>query len=670
MPQIPIDAVSAAEFLVRRMYRQIGSAKDARFFAVAETEHLFGGDSWFWTDDNAKVLEFLVRPELRHNYADEAGEILRFLRLMCGEPFIFRRVSMPRLELTGQSGTTAHYYHSLMHIRCDLSRGAVIAGIRFHDNRTADNLLLSANCVEFTHRGRRYTLSVEEAITEIHAAQEGHVLTLRHSGEMYFQPRWRPLRLGRVSYIYTIDARSMLISVEVVLDLDQNASVADIVLTVGHDHLSHGTNDVHYNTIFADRPEPEAREFIAGEPGRGFLPAASAGYYSIVQGEIAGFALAIHSKPRDPGRLVGIETLVRERGRLHFARARYRFEGAFRGTRLTVAEDKLLTAGGFYQRVGDYARLMRDTVANKRAREAAVDFSVSYDYGAELNALSKYFSNSHNRSQDAQAELKDFFDKYLNTYLEMFVDGHYQKRNTIFSRQLAFVILSVVTMYRATGGRSYFSRLTQLCDVMLDFEKRFDDIASGPASGFMLGVHSQRSVFVDCHSAALLALTQAAQYIDDPRLTAAIDRGLGSYCVETAKVDWIDGPHKVDVVAVSWLDDHGTRHTNNAFWNYHAGLTLRFFAALRNTSDPALQAIAARHRDRITLFDTIFRLQIASSMTWHHNGLELRSSVLSTETNSETQPWVMLGLLGDPCELNQAGLVIPGFGCNADNPNS
>ena len=68
------------------------------FFAVPETEHPIDGDTWFWSDDNAKVLEFLARPELWRRYPAESAEILRFVQAMCRGPFMFRRVSPPRLD--------------------------------------------------------------------------------------------------------------------------------------------------------------------------------------------------------------------------------------------------------------------------------------------------------------------------------------------------------------------------------------------------------------------------------------------------------------------------------------------------------------------------------------------------------------------------------------------
>ncbi len=615
--------------------------------AVAETEHPFAGDNWFWTDDNAKIVEFLARPEIHQHYPKETGEILGFIRMMCRGPFIFRRVSTPRLLWAGQNGTETSYYHSLMHLRCDLSHGAVMAGIRFHDNRTADNLLLHTNCVEFTHKGRKYTLPVETAIDDVDTLLDGHHLQLRYSADLYFKPRRKDRRVGRISYVYSIDSRSMMINVEVALDVDSSAEIADVVLTVGHDNLSHGANGVHYSRVFTREPDRKAVRFTADRRGRQFLPAAGAEYYSIVQAEIAGFALAVHSAPREPRLLAEIELLTQQPGLLHFVRTRYRFAGACRGRRLVAVEDKILTAGGFYGRVDDYSRLLRDAIATRSAQETAIDFSVSYDYGAELNAFAQYFVSISelNGAVEAKQDAKALFDSYLETYFALFVEGHYHKENTIFSRQLAFVILSLVAMYRATGSSDYRQRLAQLCDVLLEFEKPFDDVAGAPVSGFMMGVHSHRIVFVDCHSAALLALTEAARHIADARFAAAIDRGLGCYCLETTRIDWHDGPHKIDTIAVSWIDDHGSRHTNHGFWNYHAGLTLRFFAALRKAADPALQAVAARHRDRIELFELIMRWHIDRSLSWRDGAVEIRSSILSTETNSETQPWAMLGLL-------------------------
>jgi hypothetical protein len=642
---IPTDAVPAAEFLIRHLYRSIDVAEGRRFSAIAENENP-GEDNWFWNDDNAKSLEFLSRPEVWRRFPGETAEVLRFVRSMCHGPYIFRRVSSPRLEASGKQGAVSKYLHSLMQLKCDLSRGAVAAGVRFHDDRTHDNLWLTGNRVEFTRRHRHFALNVESAISNVEAAQEGHMLRLRHSSELYFTLRWTRLRLGQLTYTYTVDARSMVIEVEAALDLAPGREVTDVMLTIGHD-FEHS----YFTSIGADTQPTGNLLFTAREPGRGMVGMAGASYYSIRQGFVSGDALAIHTVPREPARLAMIETEVQPTGKLYRATSGYAFPGPQRGGRVVAAEWKLITAGGFYNRVVDYAGFVRDA-AVRSAQHAAYDYSISYDYGVTINAFAKCFAVCASgdvtpQTATLQDELRSLFNLYLDYYFDLYVNEHARQPNTIFSRELAFVILGVVTMYRATGDDDYLHRLGRLCDVLLDFEVKFLDVAGNPASGFLMRLDSPRAAYVDCHSAALLALTQASRYISDPRLAAAIDRGLASYFLETCRVD-VGGPRKVDTVSTTMIDDHGTCRTENPFWNFKAGMTLRFFGALRTTPDPALEAVAARHRDRIELFEIILRRQLERSISERNDGVEIRCAEHAAETNSETQPWVMLGLLGHP----------------------
>jgi hypothetical protein len=629
------------------MYRPVELGNGASHFAIAETALPIAGDSWFWTDDNAKVLEFLSRPELWRRFPQQTSEIFRFVRAMCRGPLIFRRVSPPRLEPAETQGTLSGYRHSLMDIKYDLARGEVIAGLRFHDERNRDNLLMTSNYVEFTYHRHRFKLGVEPAISDVDARQHGHTLRLRHSGDLHFESRRKRLRLGRIGYTYTIDARSMLIDVEVTLEIERGVPVTDVVLTIGHDQLAR----MRYRTI-ATNIAPAARPlYSAGIPGRRLLNAAGASYYLIRQPHISGDCFAIHSMPRDPARFTGIETVVQRWGRLRLAIARYSFPGSQCGASLAVGERKLLTGGGFYDRIADYAALIRSEALIVSGQQAVRDLSTSYDYGSKINAFAKCFAvcKAGEVITDAAVfdELRSFFDVYLNYYFELFVNIHERQRNSIFSRDLAFVILGVVTMYRATKAADYLRRLARLCHVLLEFEVRSYDGKGNPSSGFLMRMTSPRVAYVDCHSAALLALTQAVRYLDDPRLVAAIERGLASYFVETCTVA-AGQPYEIDTVSTGIVDRLGTRRTENAFWNFKAGMTLRFFAALRGSSHPSMRSIVARHGERMDRFEIVLRCQLEKSIAQTEEGIEIRTAVSAGETNSETQPWVMLGLFGHP----------------------
>jgi hypothetical protein len=286
------------------------------------------------------------------------------------------------------------------------------------------------------------------------------------------------------------------------------------------------------------------------------------------------------------------------------------------------------------------------------AQRAACDFSISYDYGATLNAFAKGFAVAAAGQAPPEAdispeELRAAFDELLSYYCELYGYRHDIRPNAIFSRELAFVVLAAATMFRATGAAEYLRRLVRLCEVLLDFELPFEDQAGGPASVFLMRRDNRDAAYFDCQSAALLALTRAAAIVEDPAFAAAIERGLAAYGLVTCALD-LPEPHKLDTVAIELPGGRTAGQHHTGVWNFKAGLALRFFAALRQAPVAGLQAVAARHADRIALFEAILKLQLAKSVIERDHGMEFRTSVLSGETNSETQPWAMLGLVGHP----------------------
>jgi len=587
----------------------------------------------------------MSRPEVWRRFPQETGEILRFVQSMCQGPFIFRRVGVPLLEPLGNDGTLASYRHSLMRIRCDLGQGAVVAGLRFHDERSADNLLLGGNYVGFTYRGRRRKVPVPVGGPNRQAVCNRHLLRLHHAADIAVAPG---RRLGEIAYTYTFDARSMLFEVEAALDLDAGVEVADVVLTVGHGALSHCL----FSTVVTDQTTGTKPLYAAGRPSARSHAVAGAAYYAIRQEHISADSLAVHTLSRAPQHLAGIETVVETQGQLDRVVARYEFPGRHRGGRLVAAEHKLITAGGFYDRIPDYAGLMREASAAKGAQRAACDFSISYDYGATLNALAKCFAVAAAGEAPVGADaapdrLRAAFDESLSYYCELYGYRHEIRPNAIFSRELSFAVLGVTTMFRATGAAEYLRRLVLLCEVLLQFEMPFEDKAGDAACAFLMRHDNRDTAYFDCQSAALLALTRAAGIIDDPAFSAAVERGLTAFALTTCAID-LPVPRKIDTVAVELPGGRTAGQHHTGFWNFKAGLALRFFATLRDSPTASLQAIAARHVDRVELFEAMLRRQLARSMIERDQGVEIRTSVFSGETNSETQPWAMLGLVGHP----------------------
>lgn len=631
-----------------------------RYSAAAETEHPFDGDTWFWTDDNAKILEFLSRPELWRRFPGEFAEILRFVRGMCRPPFIFRRASLPRLDPATSAGRFERWRHSLMNIGCDLRRGVVSVGMRFHDERRF-GLYLTGNHVEFTHRAHRFRLPVEPAVDQVSAVLDGERLVLRHASGLHFTARGQQRLLGRLTYTYEFRADAMAVMAEAALDLAPGIEVEDVVLTLAHQHL-----DAYRDAaIVTDAQGPL---FTVGRPTRRRIGLSGSAYYQLRQGRISGDAPAIHTRPCEPGRFAGLEVTVRRPWVPHRIVARYEFPGHHNGARLAAAETKLLTAGGLYQRVEDYAGFVLEAAAGGQG--AVLDYSIPYDYGSVINAFAKAYAVCAAGEAPVPpalaGELRALCDGYLDTYFHYYVDEHEARPDAIFSRELAFVTLAAVTMHRATGEAAYLARLKRLGEVLLDFELPIGRVDGEAASAILMRMHSPEAGPADCHAAVLLALTRAAPLVGDPRLAAAIDRGLADYAVRI--FDSYQGhPYRFEAVATGmaynrrrhhplaaqWLAWRYRRRAQPAgadpiVWTYKAGLSLRLFAALRQSEDPAVRAVAARHRERIAACEAALRRLLAGVVTERGDGLEFRASPLSRETNSETQPWATLGLLGHP----------------------
>ena len=105
-------------------------------------------------------------------------------------------------------------------------------------------------------------------------------------------------------------------------------------------------------------------------------------------------------------------------------------------------------------------------------------------------------------------ELRALFDRYLEHYFEVFIAGHQQRKNTIISRQLAFVILGAVTMYRATGSDHYRQQIGRLLGVAA--ERNFapgaccqvtENIALESRGQLLMGGDEKRQLIAVDHSA-------------------------------------------------------------------------------------------------------------------------------------------------------------------------
>jgi hypothetical protein len=205
-------------------------------------------------------------------------------------------------------------------------------------------------------------------------------------------------------------------------------------------------------------------------------------------------------------------------------------------------------------------------------------------------------------------------------------------------------------MALATGEAGYREEIARAVRVLLTFERNFQGPDGRTESAFLMGQVASAAPYVDCHSSALLALIRALPVLEDATLITSIDRGLEAYRVETTPIELGD-LRKMDTVTVHWRTPEGQHVSRDAYWNFGAGLTLRVFKLLRQSPHPATQEIFERHRLPIEAAEAILHLQVRRALRERGPALEVLTGLLSAEGNSETQPWVALGLVTESGDL-------------------
>src|ERR1700690_2340511 len=106
------DPKTYAPLIIKALYRD--NVAGTSLSALTETEKPINGDSWFWTDDNAKALEALTLPAIFPYYAVQVGQLVNFVRANTPPPFVFRRRADDRIMLESDKPEDIHLATGLM----------------------------------------------------------------------------------------------------------------------------------------------------------------------------------------------------------------------------------------------------------------------------------------------------------------------------------------------------------------------------------------------------------------------------------------------------------------------------------------------------------------------------------------------------------------------------
>lgn len=652
-----------AAFIAERLAKPATLGGDT-LLAVAETAERFDDSSWFWTDDNAKVAELLALPLLRERHPALADAALDFVLRMSEGPVIRRRSGMPELQVVSADPCAFHVRNAFVTVEGDLSRGVLRPSARFNDTRGQDVVHYAADVVLFRSRGLRHTVQVGDSVTEWGIDGQEDRIVLRYASAITVPAlplvgRGPRASVGTVRYQYTLwkDRSSLTLRVEWVPE--PGAPVGDLVLSTGFDRCG---EKVEFRSLALDGPEGRR---VAGELGRRVQRphTGQASYLALLQaGRPPGFSYAAHVLLRSGSRLKEVVTDCRRHGRLHRVSLRYGMgtpgDASSPGP-CVVEEERLLTAGGYYDDCAHYAAIMAGE------GDGGQDPTMTYDIGAELNAVAAHYLfaasgryAAGSPSPERLTALRAWYDRHLQRYFQVLRPGEQEEAVQTFVRGLAFAALSLDCMLRATGDGLYRTRMDEAVQVLL---RRFVRVPGGTDTweGHFLDSETSWKPFLDVQAAAILAIARCAHHGDPGGEYGRVLRE-AVRAIKIATPTWSPGPGLVltfDTLTVRAHGPDGTVLTDDpGYWMFKLGLLLRALDALRIASEVGAVELDAATVDRIDLLSQLARRFVGKSTRDHGGQLEVLTGIRSGEGNSETQPWVALGL--DPA-LDRQIVAIP-----------
>ncbi len=614
------DPKTYAPLIIKALYRD--NVAGTSLSALSETEKPINGDSWFWTDDNAKALEALTLPAIFPYYAAQVGQLVSFIRANSPPPFVFRRRADDRLMLESDKPEDIHLATGLMNFHGNLRQGELRQGYRFHDNRVQDAAKFTGDFVKFYWHGKAYSTDIKQTLVATDVHREDLAITLKHTSEL----RAEAAVVGTVSYSYKIEINKPYVALSLTLKAKPGITLSDVEATTSLAELD------RYSKFYAFRGNAPSQALEAGDSAQPrILSEGPTRWWSVIQNGNLGDSYAISTFLDSPSLLRSIVSTEEHGKTFRHVYALYAVGDVSEDHPVTLSEKKVLLAGGLYNSMSAY-----DGVFSRLDSFPGLDLSISYDIGAELNGVAAaYLADKLRLLAHPGVKPVAYFPE-TRAWVDAIVDGYQsnflvkvgRSYPYIFTRGLAFVILALDTMYVATADRHYVEILERLTDVLMHFQVR----GGLAANNFIC---NGNDTFLDCHAADMVAMARAAVATHNRRYAESARRALRAYHVNPEADTGRD---------VYVLQNERVRNQDAFYWIFKAGLLLRSMEGLEVLSEHGLVRLS--RNDWRIIQDLQRRALAYISRTVHvrDNLAELFTCHKATETNSETQAWALLGM--------------------------
>lgn len=616
----------------------VKSVEGTGLTTVAETALPFAGTRWFWGDDAAKVAELFCLPALHATEPELVDRLIDTILALSPDGIIRRRLGAADVRVEAADSTDFRVLNTFVITFGDLSRGRVRQAIRFNDGRTRPIVCFVPGMLECVWHGRRLTCDIAASIFAHSVEQHGDRVLLRHVSTLR-RPDDVTRELATVTCTYTLAAGRSTVGFELVVTPVRFATLSNITVTSGLGELDELG---WFDAITTSNETGDVA--IAAAPSALPLAGTNPAYIGLWESRaLPGHATGVHIAPGDGPPVEVGGTIVEER----LASVHWRYSGvsATRRRPFMIRDERLVTAGGYYDRAAEYRALVQEAGA-----AWCRDPSMTYDTGVELNAVATwlFFATRGHYGEVPSARpaaLRAWYDRHLALYLDHLRPDEPNRHERIFVRGLAFAVLSLDTAARAFPDAGYRDTADRLTDVLLGTEVAMGGVDAAGIFGSGLPDAPWRPE-LDSQCAALLAMGRMACAPGaDSRLSPAIARGLAALRIATPTAssygnDPLD--HPTIVIGRSQGDDD---LVDTGFWTYKLGLGLRAFHTVAQGVAARMIALPPAICAHLKQLEGTARDALLHAAEARGDVIEVRTSFNAGETNSETQPWVALGLV-------------------------
>jgi hypothetical protein len=626
-------------YFERRLLRT-GTLDGVPVQALREVEGEFATAEWCWTADSAAALELLAQPQLRAAHAPLADGLCDTMLSMGRGELLLRRIAGPVCTVEKADPrdfaivTDTHVYGG------DLSRGVVRQSVRGGGARR--EVLHTGHLVEFRLGRKTFCLDVEDAIRDYGVLPGPDGAVVFHESRLKVTTgllRQQERAVGTLRYEYTIRAGDPRLRLRVTLKTEPGMTLTNLRLTTALDEVS-GEQHRPITRILLGEGGAFRAEAM---PASGLLTVQKGmlQQISLVEDATAGDANGIHILPLDADRIATVKAQAQS-GRLHWLLTRYMAAGLGGGESFSVTEERLLTAGTLEGKaLADYGAMLADPTAL-----SGRDPGLTADSGTALNAVATqvFFATAGAYDPPLAAGrlplLRGWYDRHVEGFFAALRGpaGGALLPGRSYLRTLAFALLSLDLMHRATGEARYATLLEEGLELLLT--QQAEDKAGGAFAD------AGRMPYLDCHAAAMVALARIAlRRPQDARLATALRRALGAIRLGMVDVPLEDQVYNLDTPYVRGRDADGAWVEDGGFWSFKLGLLLRGLVALQVADAAGAVPLDGAERERLqTLRDTTFKM-LRLRVRDLRDCLEVLTSPLAGEGNAATQPTVMLGLV-------------------------